>query len=87
MLDRPNQAAAEGLPKNVSAKISTRKSDLIDIIDKLFEARDFCEAIFMAAASLSDPAEVSVFQRLAQVVKDRAREAIDIAEALGESSK
>lgn len=33
------------------------------------------------------PAEIAVFQRLSQVVTDRAREAIDIAEALVESSK
>lgn len=73
-------ATGEAMPKN-------EKADLIDLIDKLFEARDFCEAIFMAAASLSDPAEVGVFQRLSKLAKDRTCEAIDIAEALGDTAK
>lgn len=53
--------AGEAMQKNESAKILIRAPRLIDIVAKLVEARHFCEAIFMAAASFDDPAQGRCF--------------------------
>ncbi|MCA1403672.1 hypothetical protein I6F26_03515 [Ensifer sp. IC3342] len=70
MPNAPVQAAAEGLPQ----------TKLIEIADRLSEADDFCQAIFMAAFGLEDRDDTAVFQRLADIAKGkvgRARALVD----------
>ncbi|MEY9782248.1 hypothetical protein [Sinorhizobium fredii] len=81
MPNSPVQAAAEGTPGSTAiayreARTGVLSRDLIRVVDTLHEASDFCEAIFMVATNLEEPEEVAVFQRLAQVAKDRVRAAI-----------
>ncbi|WP_157785543.1 hypothetical protein [Sinorhizobium fredii] len=87
MPNAPVQAAAEGLPGSTAiayreAQTGVLSRDLIRAADTLHEASDFCEAIFMVAVNLEDREEVAVFQRLAQVAKDRVREAILTIDAI-----
>ncbi|MDK1493344.1 hypothetical protein QN219_25400 [Sinorhizobium sp. 7-81] len=90
----PVQAAAEGLPKNFTTQAQRLRSiyseaefgllsrDLIAVSDKLSEASDFCEAIFMAAGTVDDKEEGAVFQRLAMAAKSLVRNARSIVEGV-----
>ncbi|PDT47469.1 hypothetical protein CO661_12065 [Sinorhizobium fredii] len=62
-------------------------SKLIKAYDRLSEAEDFCQAIFMAAAGLEDAEDSSVFQRLAEVAKDKIREAMSIISEVREGQE
>ncbi len=57
---------------------------LLDASNMLEEARDFCEAIFMAAAGLNVADETAVFQRIAEEAKKRIGTAIDLIDDLRE---
>lgn len=71
----PVPAAAEGLPQ----------TKLIEISDRLCEAQDFCEAIFMAAFGLEEGDDTAVFQRLADVVKGKVSRAMAVVDEIREA--
>jgi|GEM_PF-5975850 len=68
-------AAAKGLPQ----------TKLIEICDRLSEAEDFCQAMFMAAFALDDQDDTAVFQRLADVAKGKVSRAMALASEIREA--
>ncbi|ASY69726.1 hypothetical protein [Sinorhizobium fredii] len=68
MLDRPIQAAAEGLPKN---RISS--TDLLVVDDRLGDIACLIDAMFLAAGSIEEPRHCNALQALSmQANKDIA---------------
>ncbi|AWI59018.1 hypothetical protein [Sinorhizobium fredii] len=68
MLDRPIQAAAEGMPKN---RISN--TDLLTIDDRLGNIACLNDALFLAVASIDEPRHCDAIQAVSlQISKDIA---------------
>ncbi|WP_157785561.1 hypothetical protein [Sinorhizobium fredii] len=63
------------------------QSKLIEAYDRLSEAEDFCQAIFLAAVGLEDAEDTSVFQRLADIAKEKIRDAMSIISEVREGKE
>lgn len=74
MLDRPIQAAAEGLPKT---RITTTAPAMADVVDRLDDAADLAQALIMAAGGATgcDEKEIAAISRLALRVAEDIRRA------------
>lgn len=76
MLDRPTQAAAEGLP------ILTRRA-VLAIENGLDAVGYLVDAVYMAAFSIEEPRQVNAIQELARQISKEITALQDKIEAIG----